>query len=206
MSIYFINFLISLVLSLFLGIAYLVYSRKHVWYAILIPVVFFLLFYNYDYSLLQGCVPLIICYVGAFYSCFLICFFASAQRVLGNLPKRNILIAKIIISFLFQIACIFICLSYPWAIDTFPLSNVDAVLFTLFAGVKEGAEEFVLSSFLKRVPLYAGIVFLISLMIQLSFSFYLKKEKCSFQFHLWRWKYCICFGRFKEILFQVIKL
>ena len=163
MSAYSIHFFVGLSLSVLVVLVFFLFSRKEWKCAIAVPVIFFVLFYNYDYSLLPGASPMFICYVGAVYSSLLVLFFASVEKADLQRKNFNCVLFKVFLLGLIQFVCVFICQCFPWAIDTFPLSNVDTVLFTVFAGENEGAEEFVWSSFFKRVPLYALSYFVVLL-------------------------------------------
>lgn len=205
MSLYSIHFIIGLLLSLLATITVLFFSKKKLGLALAAPGIYFVLFYNYDYSLLPGVSPFLICYAGALYSCLLVLFLASAQKCVLQGENLKFVTFKIFLLVLAQLVCIFICLCFPWAIDTFPLSNADAVLFTIFAGENEGAEEFVISSFLKRVPFNVACCFVVVLAIQVALAFYLLKKKESVKFHLWKFKYDVIAGDIKTTLLRIAK-
>ena len=205
MSAYSIHFIISLSLSLLATLVFLIFSKKKWTFAFAVPVIFFILFYNYDYSLLPGITPYLICYTGALYSCFLVLFLASGKK--NVLPRENSkhVLLKIYLLFLAQAVCVFICQCFPWAIDTFPLSNADAVLFTVFAGENEGAEEFVWSSFFKQVPLYAASSFIVIQAVQFALAYHSSKKNISIKYHLWIVKYKITASDLKTTLLQIAK-
>ena len=204
MTTYSMHFIVGLSLAMMATLA-LLYSRKKLWPFLAVPVIYFVLFYNYDYSLLPGVAPLLICYAGAIFCCFWVLLTASAKK--GDVVWNgcNGCCIKIFLLVLTQLVCIFVCLCFPWAIDTFPLSNADTVLFTVFAGENEGAEEFVVSSFFKRVPFYAIGAFAVVFVAQLAFACYLIKRKISIIFNLWKIRYGIAVGDFKAVLLQIAK-
>ena len=205
MSVYSIHFIIGLLFSFFVALVILSLSKKKRRKAFAVLIIYFVLFYNYDYSLLPGITPFFICYAGALYSCLLVLFLASAKKCAlhENAPKYAF--PKIVFLTFIQFILIFIYLCFPWAIDTFPLSNADAVLFTVFAGENEGAEEFVISSFLKRVPVYAVGTFLVILVGQLALAYNLSKGKISIKFTLWKVDYTIVAGDFKSTMLRITK-
>lgn len=205
MSAYSKHFVICLSLSIIVTYVILFLRSQKKSFALVVPVIFFIFFYNYDYSLLPGVPPILICYAGAVYSSLLVLFFASIEETCLQRIKINCVLFKVFLFAFVQFVCIFICQCFPWAIDTFPLSNVDTVLFTVFAGENEGAEEFVWSSFFKRVPLYAVLYFAVLLAVQMALAYYLSKRSLSIKFHLWRMKYNVIACDFKVTLLQIVK-
>lgn len=205
MSAYSTHFLIGASLSFGVTLFFLIYFLRKWKGAFATPVLYFILFYNYDYSLLPGITPCIICYAGALYSCALVLFLTSVERTNYQEKLQKRIRPKIILLGLVQAALVFACLCFPWAIDTFPLSNVDAVLFTVFAGENDGAEEFVWTSFFKQVPLYAAFYFVVLFAAQTALACSLTKRNLSIKFHLWKIKYTIFTCDFKTTLLQIVK-
>jgi phosphoglycerol transferase len=76
-------------------------------------------------------------------------------------------------------------------VDTFPLSNVDAVLFTLFAGTNEGSEEFVISSFLCKVLYPSFYYFALLWVLQAAFASFLVQKKWFLGFSFFRFKFVL---------------
>lgn len=114
---------------------------------------------------LGGCAPIVISYLGAVYAYLLFFFFVSYKKQsVSDISSSNVFKVKTTFLFFFIQALLVVYIQViPWAIDTFPLSNIEAVLFTLFAGTKEGAEEFVISSFLDRAVFPAIKIFTVIL-------------------------------------------
>ena len=144
-------------------------------------------------------------YAGCVYICGLFFFITSIQKSVPYNHNYKKIVLKIILASVLQSVGILYALLVPWAIDTFPLSNVEAVLFTLFAGANEGAEEFVISSLLDKV-IYPTIQVLCVLMtIQIAFAFALNRGKSAFLFSLWKIKYSLCANGFKTNFWQLQK-
>lgn len=141
-------------------------------------------------------------------------FFASYKKDLRenekNPPSLIKKIKKTTVFFLFillfQAFLVLYIQSIPWAIDTFPLSNIEAVLFTLFAGTNEGAEEFVLSSFWSKACNPAIKFLSIILVCELVISIILKRQKIVLRFTLWKIKAIIMGPTIKEYFSQILKI
>ena len=213
------NYTFHFILSLVLATLFSVFSShgyKKKFLAISVtPILFFVLFYNYDYVLyLGGISPIIISYFGAAYSCFLFHFFASNENnsyvTFASQEGVSTLCAKSFLLLFFTFCTQFFLLLYiqsiPWAIDTFPLSNIEAVLFTLFAGTNEGAEEFVLSSFWSKACISAIKIFSVVFFFQLAFSIILKQRRLALRFALWKIKATIMGPTIKEYFNQILKI
>lgn len=212
---YNIHFILSLFLATFLSFFFCQGKKKRFLSVFITPIVFFVLFFNYDYGLsLGGIAPIIISYFGAIYSSILIAFFTpqhinsyTNERYLNYSDKKKVKrICLSVFTFLFQPVLILYIYSIPWAIDTFPLSNIEAVLFTLFAGTNEGAEEFVLSSFESSVCIPATKIFTVVLVLQLGTAIVLKKRKLTFHFTFGKIKAQILGRTIKEYLGQIQKI
>lgn len=151
-------------------------NKKRLIGIVVIPIIFFCLFYNYNFGLLKNIFPILASWLGAIYTCVGYLFFSSFQRLSMNLENDKTNTLKIVFFFVLEYIAFVIAFSVPWAIDSFPLSNVEAVLFTLYAN-KDGAENFVLSNF-KTVVLYKSMlafIFFIALQFLFAFVFYSKK-------------------------------
>lgn len=156
---YNVHFLVAL--ATVFAVVFICKKFKHLVALFCAPILYYCLFYNFDNTLLGGVFPIVTLYVGAIYTCALSLFLASVEKNNATVKKRSKTFAYVEFSLFFVL--IFLCLIFvfaiPWGIDTFPLSNVEAVLFTLFAGENSGAEEFVISSFLSKVLKPAIIIF-----------------------------------------------
>lgn len=175
---YFIHCIVACAVFTFLGTLFcpIKSNKKRLISIVIIPIFFFSFFYNYNFGLLNNIFPVLVSWLGAFYTCIAFLFFSSFQQTPVNLENDKISILKIALFFVLEYIGLIIAFAVPWAIDTFPLSNVEAVLFTLYAK-KEGAENFVLSNF-KAVVLYKSIlafIFFITLQFLFAFIFYSKK-------------------------------
>ena len=205
MSTYSIHFIIAVLLATIGAVLFSRTRRLRLIALLAVPISFYVLFYNFNYSLVKGISPIMVSYAGCVYICVLFFFITSIQK---STPydynyKKNVL--KIILVFVLQSACILYAVLVPWAIDTFPLSNVEAVLFTLFAGVNEGAEEFVISSLLDQAFFPAIQAFCIWAIIQIAFAILLNRRKIAFRFSFWKIKYPLCTNGFKSTLWQLQK-
>lgn len=206
MHLYSVHFIIALILSAILSAIYKNPLKKRLVAMVCAPTLLYVFFYNYDYGLMEGHVPFIISYVGAAFSVclsLLVISFHKTQVDFARITTKPL--AKFLFSEIF--VCLFICVIYvsPWAIDTFPLSNVEAVLFTVFAGDNEGAEEFVISSFMNKVFYPFLWTFIVVLISELLLSFALSRRcfYCGAEF----WKFKLWFNRqgFLQTLWQMQK-
>ena len=152
MSVYSMHFILAMALATILACALVKTWKIRLFAVLIVPVLFYSLFYNYDYSLLKGVSCYLVSYSGALVTCSLFIFVVSCCRLEGASQSSKWVAFRVILFAILQYLCLLLFLAIAWAVDTFPLSNVDAVLFTLFAGTNEGSEEFVLSSFLSKVP------------------------------------------------------
>ncbi|WP_290736534.1 MULTISPECIES: LTA synthase family protein [unclassified Fibrobacter] len=190
MDTYTINFFVTSAISAILAV-FLVRSRRLRLVAVpVVPVLHYCLFYNFDSGLIGGIFPLLPPYVGALYTAFLFRYFSSFGKIKDGISapeKKHALIQGI-----FACLGLFLCAVYsktiPWAIDTFPLSNVEAVLFTVFAGANEGAEEFVISSFIDKALIPGLTLFFIIEVILIAISIFLAKKNGGFKDFLWGWQ------------------
>lgn len=215
MNNYTIHFILSLVLAILLSFFCCQGYKKRILTCSASALLFYILFYNYDYVLYLGdTAPIIISYLGALFSSVLVLFFASYKNVActdnGTIRYSAILkiksIFKILAAILFLSIPVLYIQTIPWAIDTFPLSNIEAVLFTLFAGSKEGAEEFVISSFLSRAVFPAVKVFAMIFTLQLVMTLILKKNQLALSFAFWKIKGKIVGPTTNEYILQIQKI
>lgn len=212
---YTVHFVLSLFLATILSFFFCNSKKKKVLAILITPVFFFILFYNYDYGLfIGGIAPIIISYLGAIYSSFLLNFFISQKKSYYTDESSNdYSIARkirrcvlLFFAFLFQATLVLYIQCIPWAIDTFPLSNIEAVLFTIFAGANEGAEEFVLSSFGNKVCVPAIKIFFVVFASQLVVAIILKNRKLALRFVFWKIKGRILGRSLIEYLGQIHKI
>ena len=151
------------------------------------PVLHYVLFYNYDSGLVGGIFPLLVPYVGAIYSAIFFTFFLSFNPVLeqrSSVQRQSIV--RMVVSSIVLFLLILYSQVIPWGIDTFPLSNVEVILFTVFAGGTEGSEEFVISSFISDAlrPAFCLFACLVALLVTLSYFF--SKRNIKGFFHFWK--------------------
>ena len=205
MSLYSVNFIIALVLSAILSAIYKNPLKKRLIAMACAPTFLYVFFYNYDYGLMEGPVPFIISYTGAALSVCLSLLVVSFHKTQEDFARTSRPLAKFLFSEI--LVCLFVCIIYvsPWAIDTFPLSNVEAVLFTVFAGDNEGAEEFVISSFMNKVFYPALWTIIVVLIADLVLSFVLSKKDFFCGTKLWKFKLLFNRRGFLQILWQVQK-
>ena len=205
MSLYSIHFIIALVLSVATSAVYRNPLKERLVASVLAPVALYVFFYDYDYGLMGGPFPLIISYVGMIFSVIFSLIVVSFHRI----STEGIYVSRPLIKFLCSefIVCIILSVIFtiPWAIDTFPLSNVEAVLFTVFAGDNEGAEEFVISSFVDKVVFSVLWTFIAVLFAQLTLSFVMSRWCSFYEAKLWKFKLVFNQRGVLQILWQVQK-
>lgn len=131
-------------------------KKKHLILGLLvIPFFSYSVFYNVNLGLVQSRLVYLVAYVGSIWcSIFYTCLVSFCQYSLKFEPKKNVLKTSILL--LLQAILLIILFLIPWAVDTFPLSNTDAVLFTFFAPI-DGSGEFVIKTLVNRV-LYESLV------------------------------------------------
>ena len=211
---YTIHFVVSLALTTLISVLFGCGFKKKFLAFLVTPILFYILFYNYDYVLYLGNqAPILMAYSGAIYTCLLFLFAVSYKKVFFNDNVLNNSLAfriKTAIFFLLiffvQVFLVLYIQVIPWAIDTFPLSNIEAVLFTLFAGTNEGAEEFVLSSFWSKACIPAIKFLSIILVCELVISIILKRQKIALRFAFWKIKATIMGPTIKEYFHQILKI
>lgn len=202
---YSVNFIIALVFAVLLPAICRNPLKKRFFGAICSPIILYVLFYNYDYGLMGGPFPFLISYMGTALAVCTSLLAVSFRREQTYLEEASHPIMKFIVSEVFVSLSLFIVFASPWAIDTFPLSNVEAVLFTVFAGANEGAEEFVISSLVDKVVSPTLWTILIFLIIQGSFSFALFKSGRIYSAKLWNFKLNLGHRSFLQVLWQLQK-
>ena len=205
MSHYPLHFVIALVLSIVLAAAYKNPLQKRLIALTCSPMLLYVFFYNYDYGLLGGPFPLLVSYIGAIYAVSLSLLALSFRRASSD----GACVSRPLIKFLCSefVVSIILCVIFviPWAIDTFPLSNVEAVLFTVFAGDNEGAEEFVISSFMDKVFFPVLWTFIVVLLAQLLLSLFTCKRRLFYVGNLWKIKLSFNRNGFLQMLWQMQK-
>lgn len=184
MDIYTVNFLFASVVAIALVQICVKIRKWRVAAFFVVPVLNFWLFYNIDCRWLTGLSPIIGCYAGAFFVSLFFIFLSSYKRASvwqDSVNHKNLLVVALFF-------CQYILFLYtqliPWAIDTFPLSNIDAVLFTVFSGENEGAEEFVISCFVDSVLIPSLFLYVVIIVVQLLSAFILFRRKIFVEFHL----------------------
>lgn len=205
MNTFSLNFIIATVLATLAA-----FFLSHPWRfrlaaLVAVPFFFYTFFYNFNYGIVESCFPIIMSYVGAFFIFGLYLFFTSCESV----PVQTYVVRKqlpqIFLLFVLQFIGVLYASIIPWAFDTFPLSNSEAVLFTLFAGVNEGSEEFVVSSVSSKVLLPSIKLFFILLLAQLAFAIALPRMENGFCFFIKRTKYFLNSNKFAISLIQLQK-
>lgn len=184
MNRYSLLFIIAVLLA---DITLIIFKRrvKRNWFLvglIAVPLMSYVIFYNYDYSLIESGFIYLISFLGVLATTYLFFFLVSykesTQPVVVSRP-----VIKAILFFLVQGASLAFILSIPWALSTFPLSNTEAILFTFFAPA-EGAFAFVFKTFVDKV-LYGNIaLFIIYFPSQILICFAMHKSKTDITFHL----------------------
>lgn len=191
MSTYSVHFILAMVLATILACVLSKSWKTRLFALFVVPALFYSLFYNYDYGLLKGVGCLLVSYSGVVVTGSLFIFVASCYRLEDVAQSTKRLVFKAIFFSVLQYLCLLLFLAIAWAVDTFPLSNVDAVLFTLFAGTNEGSEEFVISSFLSRVLYPSLYYFVLFWVLQAAFAVFLVQKKLFFGFTLFRFKFVL---------------
>lgn len=206
MNDYMLHFIIAFVLTAILPIVLGSSWKKRLLGAFVSPVFFYCLFCNYDYiTYLEGTVPIIITYLGAFFSCFLYLFFSHYKVLQSGFEKKELSIFVLIFYWVAQSVLLLYSFVIPWGLETFPLSNVEAVLFTLFAGTNEGAEEFVLSSFIAKALIPACIAITLLGVAQISIAIILKRMRLNVEFGIQSFKFVLYGPTLKRYVCQIQK-
>ena len=201
MDLYTINFFLASALAAILAVFLARRGRFRLAALPIAPVLHYVLFYNFDSGLVSGIFPLLTPYAGALYAAILVAFFASfSTDSEQHAPECRPSAIQIALSCIALFLLILYSQIIPWGIDTFPLSNVEAVLFTVFAGAKEGAEEFVISSFTANVlqPTIYLLACTVALIVAVSLLISKRNVKANFQF--WKLRLTLAGKGFAQVL------
>ena len=187
MDTYTINFFVASALAIILAVFLTRRKRLRLVALPIVPVLHYVLFYNYDSGLIGGIFPLLVPYAGALYAAAFFTLFASFDKGSEQqTPEHKPSAIRMVLS----CAALFLLILYskviPWGIDVFPLSNVEAVLFTVFAGANEGSEEFVISSFIANVLHPALYLLACTSALLVAISVLLSKRNIKASFHFWK--------------------
>lgn len=206
MTSYSVHFIVALALSAVIPLFFRNTLKRRLIAFLGAPVVLYLFFYNFDYGELGGVVPLVISYLGAIFSSTLALFAVSSHMMPWCVKSAPVSLIKIILSYFFACFCLCVIFALPWAVDTFPLSNVEAVLFTIFSGTNAGAENFVVSSLVEKVVLPVLRVFVFILVVQVALFFVLSGKKIFYEARLWKFKISLNQSNFSAFLWQCQKI
>lgn len=188
MTPYSVHFIVALVLSAAIPLFFRNPLKKRLIALLLAPVILYLLFYNFDCGLLGGPVPFLISYLGAVFSSCVALLAVSLRTVPIGSESTPVSRIRLILSFFFVYVCLCIVFALPWAVDVFPLSNVEAILFTIFSGTNAGAENFVVSSLVQKVVLPASGAFALILLLQVVLFFVQSRKKVRYEARLWKFR------------------
>ena len=172
MDTYSINFFVASAVAAILAVIMTHRKRFSLTALFIAPVLHYVLFYNYDSGLIGGIFPFLVPYAGAIYTAILFAFFLSYKAVSSKqISRRKQSVVRIVLTCIALFLLILYSQVIPWGIDTFPLSNVEVILFTVFAGANEGSEEFVISSFISDAlrPAFCLFACLVALLVTLSY-------------------------------------
>lgn len=188
MTSYSLHFIMALVLSAAIPLFFKNPLKKRLLAALVAPVFLYVLFYDFDYSLLNGVLPFLVSYLGAVFSSCMALLVASLHAV--PLTPKSVPISRfrLILSFFVVYVCLCVVFALPWAVDMFPLSNVEAVLFAVFSGTNAGAENFVVSSFEKNVAIPASGTIVLIVLFQVVFYFMQSRKKILYKARLWKFR------------------
>ena len=205
MDFYTLNFVTALIVAVIPVIVYVKSLKKRFAALLIIPLLDFLLFYNLDCRWLSSIFPILGCYGAATFVSVFFVYVSSCKRFFGEYEEK---FGKgfFVLLFLCQYILFLYMQLIPWAIDTFPLSNVDAVLFTVFSGENEGAEEFVLSCFINAVFLPSLYWYFFFVVVQVLATYILFKRKFFVEFGIKRIRFYLVSNDFVGYLFKVQKL
>lgn len=188
MTSYSVHFIVALVLSAALSLFFRNPLKKRLVAFLIAPVILYLLFYNFDYGLLGGPVPFLISYLGAVFSSCMALLAVSLHSVPMYSESAHASKIRFVLSFVFVYVCLCIVFALPWAVDIFPLSNVEAILFTIFSGTNAGAENFVVSSLVQKVVFPASGTFAFILALHVILFFVQSRKQVCYEVRLWRFK------------------
>ena len=188
MTSYSVHFIVSLVLSAVIPLFFSNPLKKRLSAALVAPVLQYIFFYDFDYGLLDGPVPFLITYLGAVLSSCMALLAVSLRTVPTDPGAASTPRIRLILSFVLVYVCLCVVFALPWAVDTFPLSNVEVILFAVFSGTNAGAENFVVSSLIQKVVLPASGTFAFILFFQVVLSFMQSRKKVCYEACLWKFR------------------
>ena len=186
MTSYSIHFIVTLVLSAAIPLFFRNPLKKRLIAFLLAPVIQYLLFYNFDYGLLGGPVPFLISYLGAVFSSCIALLAVSLRTVQAD--SQSVSGIRLVLSFALVYVCLCVVFALPWAVDIFPLSNVEAILFTIFSGTNAGAGNFVVSSLVQKVVLPALGTFTFILVLHVVLYFVQSRKHIAYEVRLWKFR------------------
>ena len=188
MTSYSVHFIVALVLSAAIPLFFRNPLKKRLIAFFGGPVILYLLFYDFEYGLLGGPVPFLISYLGAGFSSCMALLAVSLHTVPFRVESAHVSRIRIVLSFILSYVCLCVIFALPWAVDTFPLSNVEVILFAIFSGTNAGAENFVVSSLVQKVVLPASGTFAFILVLQVVLSFMQSRKKVCYEACLWKFR------------------
>ena len=186
MTSYSVHFIVVLLLSAAIPLFFKNPLKKRLLATLAAPVFLYILFYDFEYSLLNGPLPILVSYLGAVFSSCMALLAISLHAVPQNSKSVPISRIRFILSFVIAYVCLYVIFTLPWAVDTFPLSNVEAIIFTIFSGTNAGAENFVVSSFVKKVAIPASGTIALIVLFQVVLYFMQTHKKILYKARLWK--------------------
>jgi phosphoglycerol transferase len=207
MDTYSINFFVASAVAAILAVILTRRKRFSLTALFIVPVLHYVLFYNYDSGLVGGIFPLLVPYVGTIYAAVLFAFFLSFDPVSKQqVSKRKQSVVRVVLSCIALFPLVLYSQVIPWGIDTFPLSNAEAILFTFFAGATDGSEEFVISSFLAKALRPAIFLYACQVALLIVLSILLSKRDIKGVFHFWKLRLTLTGKGFVENLGHLGKI
>ena len=181
---YNIHFIIAIILLLLEMMVCCKSKRMRLVSLFLVPILFYCLFYDFNVGALGGTWPIIRTYIAVPLFGFVYLLLTSIRES-DEEPTKQFRLWKVALLLFFQgVVILFVC-SISWAMKTFPFANTDAVLFTLFVGENNGAEGFVVESFIREALNPSIMFFIIIIVLQIVISFWLKRKKYLMASILW---------------------
>lgn len=200
MDLYTTNFFVASALAAILAVFLTRRKRFRLLALPIVPVLHYVLFYNYDSGLVGGIFPLLVPYAGALYAAVFFAFLASYKADSEqHASERKSSAFRAILSCIVLFLLILYSQIIPWAIDTFPLSNVEAILFTVFAGANEGSEEFVISSFMANAIRPALHLFACAAVLIAAVSLLVSKRRIKADFRFWKLRLTLASKGFSQV-------
>lgn len=146
----------------------------------LIPFVTFVAFYDDRMIAFNSWSIYLVGYCGSLWTLFTFLNFCTLQSNIFR-HKKNFALPKCILLTLIQYPLLCLMMVAPWALDTFPLTNGEAVIFTLFVSPNDGAYDFVIDTLKNNVIIKGLIVWVILFFLQLTFCVISSKKSSSAQ-------------------------